>query len=190
LLGLIPGNQDSWWTVLADSSVEPVAAKFLAAVRSYGLPAIWAALDEPGFPPDQAIRWARTFPPGSSALGLPTPADRGTASWVLEAAACGDDKLFAGLADRDPTSRLMSVELIADRAMDDPRAIPALLNLLEHDPSHDVRLMAAWCLTPLAGQPRIYQALLAAAAQDEDLEVRWQARYAITLTRRERPTAK
>ncbi len=186
LLGLIPGNQDAWWTVRADGPVQPVAAKFLAAVRSYGWPAILAALDDPGFPPDPADRWARTFPPvPSAAVQQHAPQDLGPDAWVLQPVGRDSDGLFAELADQDHTIRFTAVELIAQTAMDDPRALPALLNRLEHDPSEAVRRMAARGLARLARRDDVRQALQAAAAEDEDLEVRWEARYAIRLARRE-----
>lgn len=65
LLGLIPANRDPWWTVSATDTAAPAAARFLRAVRDYGWPALLAAIDDPGFPPDPTDRWARTFPPAS-----------------------------------------------------------------------------------------------------------------------------
>jgi hypothetical protein len=38
----------SWWTVRASGPVEPVAGEVLWVFRSYGWPAIQAALDSPG----------------------------------------------------------------------------------------------------------------------------------------------
>ena len=184
LLGLIPGNEDSWWTVSAGVPADTVAARVLGAFRSYGWPAILAALDEPGFPPDPAVRWARTFPPApSSADRQHTRADHRPPAWVLQPASRDSDSLFAELADEDYITRYTAVELISDTAIDDPRAVPALLDRLERDPSQPVRLMAARGIRPLARHAAVRQALQQAAASDEDVEIRWEARYAIRLTK-------
>ncbi len=186
LLGLIPGNQDPWWTVSATDTAGPAAARFLRAFRDYGWPAIQAALDSPGFPPDPAVRWARTFPPASRHY---RPADPGPPAWILQPAGRDNDDLFAELGDEDHIARFSSVELIGDIAIDDPRAAGALINRLEHDPSEAVRRMAACGLRPLAGLDDVRRALQAAAAEDEDLEVRWEARYALRLARSARQGA-
>jgi hypothetical protein len=175
LLGLIPDNEDGWWTVSAEDPAEQAAAPFVGAVRDYGWPAIQAALDNPGFPPDPAVRWARTFPPASS---LQPPADPGLPAWILQPAGSDDDDLFAELADDNHITRFTAVELIGDIAIGDPRAAAALINRLEHDPSEAVRRMAASGLRPLARDDDVRRALQAAAAEDEDLQVRWEARYA------------
>jgi len=184
LLGLIPGNEETWWTVSAGGPADTVAARVLGAFRSYGWPAILAALDEPGFPPDPAVRWARTFPPApSSADRQHTQADHRPPAWVLHPAGRDSDSLFAELADEDHLTRFTAVELISDTAIDDPRAVPALLDRLERDPSQPVRLMAARGIRPLARHAAVRQALQQAAVSDEDVEIRWEARYAIRLTK-------
>ncbi len=183
LLGLIPGNRDSWWTVSARGHADAVAARFLTGFRSYGWPAILAALDDPGFPPDPATRWARTYPPvPSTAAGQDTHADHRPPAWVLDPAGWDSDDLFAELGDDHDITRYTAVEAISETAIDDPRAVPALLDRLERDPSQPVRLMAARGLRPLARQAAVRQALQQAAAMDEGVEIRWEARYAIRLT--------
>lgn len=62
-----------------------------------------------------------------------------------------------------------------------------LLDRLEHDPSDRVRWQAARALAPLAGRAEAAAALRAAVAQDEDLQVRWAARYALRLAAAARP---
>ena len=91
-------------------------------------------------------------------------------------------KLFAEFGDGDEITRYTAVELIGETAIEDPRAVPALLERLEHDPSQPVRLMAARGLRPLARLAAVRQALQQAAAMDEDVEIRWAARYALRLT--------
>jgi HEAT repeat protein len=61
------------------------------------------------------------------------------------------------------------------------RAIPALLNRLEFDPSPHVRERAALGLGRVCDQPEVREAFLAAAADDEDVQVRWAARYGLRL---------
>ena len=67
----------------------------------------------------------------------------------------------------------------------DFRAFQALLARLETDPSPSIRQGAAWYLLRTADEERSSQALRAAAAEDEDVEVRWIARYALRLAQGE-----
>jgi len=48
-------------------------------------------------------------------------------------------------------------------------------------PNPDIRQAVAWYLLPRAHEDLIGQALRAASADDEDVEVRWIARYALRL---------
>lgn len=69
---------------------------------------------------------------------------------------------------------------MAGHALGDPRAVPALLDRLEHDPSPVIRkLVASRMLTRLAQQAGVRAALQAAAADDHDPGVRWAVRYAL-----------
>jgi hypothetical protein len=70
----------------------------------------------------------------------------------------------------------------ADR---DPRAFQAVLTRLETDPHPAIRHAAAWFLPRRAGEEHGRQALQAAATEDEDIQVRWVARYAFRLAERE-----
>jgi hypothetical protein len=58
---------------------------------------------------------------------------------------------------------------------------PALLEILEKDPDSGERGSAARRLIPWAGTEDVGAALRAAAADDEDVWVRWAARYALRL---------
>ncbi len=148
------------WEVRSGGPVEPVASEVLRVFRSYGWPAIQAALDNPGYPKDSAVRWARTFPK------IP----RGPLSGGERAAA--------------QRSRAELAELMT-RADRDPRAFQALLARLETHPDPGIRHSAAWWLLHRASEERSRQALRAAAAEDEDVEVRWIARYALRLAGQE-----
>jgi hypothetical protein len=146
----------SRWEVTAAAPVGPVAGEVLRVFRSCGWPAIQAALDNPGYPRDPAVRWPRTFPkrpPGQ----FPDEAE----------------------ADRQAQEEL---EEIMIRAGTDPRAFQVLLARLETDPNPSIRQGVAWYLLRTAHEERSSQALRAALAEDEDVEVRWIARYALRLT--------
>ena len=63
--------------------------------------------------------------------------------------------------------------------LNDPRAFQALLARLETDPGPCIRQGVAWYLLGRAHEDPSAQALRAAAAEDEDTDVRWIARYAL-----------
>jgi hypothetical protein len=181
LHALIPGNRDqTQWTVRACSPAES-AEELLAVFRSYGWPAIQAALDSPGYPPGPGVVWPRSFPPQPSpaARGAAGP-DLGPLTWPLRRTGQRDD-LLGGVAHPDEWVRAGAVSDLAVAAGRDAQVTEALFNRLERDPSPLVRAAAAHGLTPLASQPSIRAALRAAAAEDEDVGVRWAARYAIRL---------
>jgi HEAT repeats len=180
LQGLVPGSF-SRWAVRADSPVEPVADHLLNVFRHYGWPAIQAALDSPGYPPDPAVTWPRSFAaqPSPAARGATSP-NLGGLTWALRRTGERDD-LFTDISDPDEHVRAGAVSDIGTNASDDARTVAALLNRLEHDPSPAVRSAAARALRPQAGQPQVYAAFQAAAGQDEDHLVRWEARYALRL---------
>ena len=181
LLHLIPGNRDPWWTVHATDSAEPAAARFLAAFRRYGWPAMLAATDSPGFPPEPHTRWARTFPRAGETFWGDGPPALEPIAWALQPIDGPADQWFARLNDDRDAGRINALRLITERAAEDPRTLPVLLDRLEHDPSHFAREHAAVFLASRARDQPVLQALRAATRQDEDLQVRWAARYAIRL---------
>jgi HEAT repeat protein len=89
--------------------------------------------------------------------------------------------MFALLASSDPIDRFTGIGTIGERASDDLRVLPALLDRLEHDPDQRVRRTAAFNLRWSTAHDAVRQALQAAAADDENLEVRWAARYILRL---------
>jgi HEAT repeats len=179
---LIPGRLGQRWAVQAGRSGRPVAASVLGGLREQGWPAIQAALEAPGYPVDPRARWARTFPPRPGAGERPSlpPGLAGLAE-VLVPSGSAADQWFAGLADRDEAARCSAVDRIGTEAAGDPRALPVLLDRLQHDPSDRVRWQAARALRPSAGSAEVRAALTAAGAEDEDIQVRWAARYALRL---------
>ena len=148
------------WILEAGRPVEPVASEVLRIFFSYGWPAIQAALDNPGYPRDPSVQWARTFPK------IP----RGPAS---------NDEMAAERRSR------RALEEAVRRADRDPRAFQAVLTLLETDPHPGIRHTAAWWLLSRVGEERAGSALRAAAIEDEDVQVRWVARYAFRLAERQ-----
>ncbi len=182
LLALLPGDENRHqWTVRADSPAEPVAADLLDAFRRYGWPAIQAAVDSPGYPPDPAVTWPRSFAPSASpaALGADGP-NLGPLTWPLRRTGQRDD-LLDDISDPDEIVRFGAVGDLGLAADRDPGVVAVLLSRLEHDPSPAVRGAAARGLRLLAAQPEVGAAFQAAAAQDEDVTVRWWARYAFRL---------
>jgi len=144
------------WIIHAGNTIEPVAGEVVHSLRSHAWPAIQAALDNPGYPPDRSIRWARTFPK------IP----RGPRF---------DDEVAAAQRSRGKAGDLMR------RAASDPGALQALLARLETEPDPGIRRDMAWYLIPRACEEEISRALQAANVEDEDIGVRWIARYALLL---------
>ena len=183
LHALIPGNESFMhWTVRADEPAEPVGDHLLRLFRSYGWPAIQAALDSPGYPPDPSATWVRSFDPepNPAAQGASGPS-LGPLTWLVHRATHQDDDVFAELADSDEMVRMEAAMVIGSDELHNDRAIPALLNRLEFDPSPHVRERAALGLGRVCDQPKVRAAFLAAAADDEDVQVRWAARYGLRL---------
>ena len=66
--------------------------------------------------------------------------------------------------------------------MSDWRAVPALVDRLEHDLNPYIRCWIAYrALTPLARDVRVRPALRGAVSEDRDGRTRWAARYALRL---------
>lgn len=183
LPALMPGRHRGWWNLQTGEPMEPVAEDVLAAFHAYGWPAILAAVDSPGYPKDPAVRWARTFPAGPGTPG-PAPLDLAGPAGLGQGTDPEVNELFTEITDADPGIRLAAAETIVEFAGDDPRTVTALLHLLEHDPLDGIRRLAALGLAPSADEVQVRESLQAAAAQDEDLQVRWAARYAIRLVPR------
>jgi hypothetical protein len=146
-----------WWTVTAGGQVEPVARSVLQAFHGYGWPAIQAALDDPGYPPDPAVHWARAFPPLPQ---RPLTAAEDAAIWRTRSKVYHTSKWRRN----DPF---------------------ALLEILEKDPLAGERESAARRLIPWASTEEVSHALRSAATEDEDVRVRWASRYALRLADRQ-----
>jgi hypothetical protein len=167
----------AWWQVQADRPTAPVAEAALSAIRRYAIPAIRAALDDPGRGTSSNDRWTRTFPRvddrASDGLGVEPDA------WYVQPEGTDSDRCFAALTSEYPLDRYNAAAAIGTEAIGDHRAVPALLDRLEHE-SHQFirRSIASACLLPVAEDPAVRAALSAAAIADEDVQVRWAARFA------------
>jgi hypothetical protein len=255
------------WEIEVGRPIEPVAASLLEAIRRYGLPAMQAAMDSPGYPPDPDHEWPRTFPRPGDNIDGDGPPDLGEIAWVIRplnqeadqwlpmlasestdqrikalsellrlkdddpraSAALSDrrdrdpsrrvrkyvadqfamplreeeddrapeigqiawamqpngqpaDKWLARLADHSDAARRGALRMITEKAPDDPRTLPVLLDRLEHDPSPWMRQYMTELLTPRAQSHTVRQALQAAASEDENSDVRWAARYSLRRT--------
>ncbi|MGO8960702.1 MAG: hypothetical protein ACLQFR_25500 [Streptosporangiaceae bacterium] len=184
LFALMPAQEfpeSGFWEVLAGKPTAAIAAVVVSAVRRYALPAIRAALDDPGHQLDPAVQWARRIP------SVPGPFDHAAdghgvdpGAWYVQPDGTVTDRLFAALTSAYPHDRYDALKAIGQGAMGDRRAVPALLERLEHEPQQLTRRSIACArLLPVAHDPAVGAALSAAAAEDEDVEVRWAARFAL-----------
>jgi hypothetical protein len=170
------------WTVEVGRPAAPVAEDLLAAFRGKGWPAIQALLDDPGYPPDQSRTWARTLAPIRGRAGWAAVRRRlEEAVSVVATVNPSFDKQFAYLSDQEPGTRRHAIDDLTNWAADDPRTELAVLNRLAEDPDPEVRRTAALRLAGRATGDAVREALEYAAAEDEDLNVRWAARYALKL---------
>ena len=164
------------WLVVAGEPTDAVAADVIAAVGRYGVPAMEAMLTDA---PRPAGGWPRSFPRSADLADHAPDGGANPAAWFVQPAGTVADRSFRRLTDRDVRSRVGAVGLL-EEAMTDPRAVPALLDRLAHDPEPMIRrLVAMRLLAPSAGEPAVRAALAAAAAEDKRADVRWAARYAL-----------
>jgi hypothetical protein len=174
------GAIDTWWTIDGPQA-DQVAGSFIAAISRYVMPALRARLEEPVALRAADVVWQRTFP---EVPDLPErQPDGGGAEPALpfvQPAGSPLDRHFADFSSGIALLRLQVGEYVAERGMNDPRTVPALLDRLEHDPSPWIRTaVAGRMLTIVAHQERVRPALRAAAAADEMALVRYAARYAL-----------
>lgn len=87
------------------------------------------------------------------------------------------EDLRHGLNHDDWRVRHESVVRISARWRDDPRTLPAILQMAVEDPVPQVRDSAVMCLTDYPGDA--VRGTLERAAHDPDPEVRWSANYCL-----------
>jgi hypothetical protein len=174
---------DTWWELRGAEPTEPVAVSVVSAIRCYVVPAIQAGLDDLALQQAPDGHWPRTFP-SVPAMHERQPDGGGSdkGAWYLQPAGTEADDSFAELASDIAINRLDSACYVTENALSDPRAVPALVDRLERDPSPVIRgRVASRMLALLAREPLVRSALQASAAEDEDEMVRWAAFYALRL---------
>jgi HEAT repeat protein len=114
--------------------------------------------------------------------GGDSPPDLDEIAWALAPTGKPADQWFTWLASGDAQGRSEAIRMIGRKARRDSRSLPVLLDRLEHDPSPHVRENAAEALGHLVTNEPARKALRETAAKDEDMQVRWAARYALKLT--------
>ena len=87
------------------------------------------------------------------------------------------EELRQGLSHEDWRVRHESVIRISARWRNDPRTLPAILQMAVEDPISEARDSAVMCLTDHPGEAA--NATLERAAHDPDAEVRWSANYCL-----------
>jgi hypothetical protein len=177
---------DAWFALLADES----AAGRLDALNAITENAADDArcqvvlIDRRKRDPSRRVRRYATdlFSPYANNDDCEGPPALDELAWALQPTGQPADEWFARLASESSAERGDALRMITEKSADDPRCRAVLLDRLEHDPSYGVRRYAAKLLTTVNADQSVRQALRDAAAFDEDLEVRWAARYALRLT--------
>ena len=87
------------------------------------------------------------------------------------------EELHRGMSHEDWRVRHESVIRISARWRDDPRTLPAILQMAVEDPAPEARDQAVMCLLDYPGDavhPTLHR-----ASHDPDAEVRWSANYCL-----------
>lgn len=90
------------------------------------------------------------------------------------------EELHAGLRHGSETVRGEAVIRLRARHPEDRRTIPALIEMLKHDPSSDVRFLTAMQLGHFADDQRVQNALAAASKSDPAADVRDEADWVLS----------
>jgi HEAT repeat protein len=164
---------DTWWEIRGGQSYDAVADSVITALRRYALPAIQAGLEDRQRA-DVGWQWAGGY------LGDPDDGGATTSSSFVRPTGSTYDEQFASFANSMPRRRLDAAEIVTECAASDPRAVPALVDRLRHDPQPGIRkAIASRMLCLFTDHPDVVPALQQAAAGDRDTGVRWAARYAL-----------
>jgi len=137
---LVPGMHH--WDIEAGKPIEPVADSLLDAIRRYGLPAMQAAMDSPGYPPDPGREWPRSFPRPGDDVG-DGPPDLGEIAWTQRPLNQEADQWLPLLASESTADRMEALRNLLPLEKADPRASAALSDRQDRDPSRRVRRYAA-----------------------------------------------
>lgn len=177
---LLPEQNDTWWVLPARANTDELREDVLDAILSYGLIALEAALQELELAIDASKKWPRTFkePEAGDDYSEPVvlPHERPLPRDL--------DELFR-ILNEEPSSNTTRwwSWLAYEAAPHDPRLLPLLMRILESDPNSYARSSAALQLAfGFGGQETAIAALRSSAAEDEELQVRIAARYAVALS--------
>jgi HEAT repeats/Domain of unknown function (DUF4304) len=180
---LVPDMDSPWWQVTTEASVTVTGDGVVRAMRDFVLPAILALFEDPDFSGDPDVSWrtwGRTFPFGPL---RPTrdPFAHNQNPLVSEGRAWSDERVLEKLSDDNVVVRLLALQMIQERpSLRDARTSTLVKQCLEHDPHPGVRQNAAR-IVGIMPDEGVVDALQAAADEDEELKVRWSARYALAL---------
>ena len=178
---LLPEMVDTWWRVSSNSSSASTAEAVVRALTEFGWPAIQAVLESPGFPADPDERWKRSFP---SLYGDDNqPGGPPNNPSAIEARSWSAEETIGKLHDANVFVRILALGEVRNRETTtwNSATKDEVRQCLEHDPHPHVRRNAARVLGLMTGNGTTTDALRAAAREDEDLYVRWSARYALAL---------
>ncbi len=177
---LLPEMEGTWWRVTTEASASVTAAAVVRAMRDYALPAIQALFADPSFAGKVDVNWSRRFP---------TPPRRPTNDafafkenpLVPDGRAWSDSQVLENLFDDKVVARILALQMIRERqSLREARTLACVTSCLEHDVHPGVRRDAARTLGIMPGDG-VVEALQEAANEDEGLEVRWGARFALAL---------
>jgi hypothetical protein len=110
---LTPDKAVGRWTVEIGSPLQPVAESVLDAIRRYGLPAMQAALDSPGFPPTPVMNGHACFPAADDGV-VDGPLDLGEIAWVLRPLNQDADQWLPMLTDPNADRRMQALPRLFD----------------------------------------------------------------------------
>ncbi|HET9060009.1 MAG TPA: HEAT repeat domain-containing protein [Acidimicrobiales bacterium] len=185
--GVLPMLSEHWWKLHAEEDVQRVTTEVVDAIKGHASPAFAALLRVPGLPGTTLARiWPRSFAGQTAALTEPYR-DAPSRRLPLWREALVQATLVRLLSDSQLVERLSSsawfrhlvVCEILGRGLQNEGAMDVVLDRLEHDPDPGVRASVARAYGSLALSDEVVDRLSEAAQEDEDLEVRWSATYAI-----------
>ena len=183
---LMPLLTEFWWQLTTNEPCDAIADQVCDALALFARLALEALLETPGLPGGSLSRiWPRSFAgerdEACESLSVIEKFHHGLS--VGQAIRDWPREELLGQLARDPVVRDMAILEILRRGLSGSDVTAALSERLERDPHPVVRGCAARALGALARGEEALGSLLLAASDDEDLDVRWSAEYALSLRR-------
>jgi hypothetical protein len=180
---LLPWFSDSWWRLSTGADPVPVSDQVGQALTDFAWPALNALLQIPGLPGSSLPRlWQRPLGDGDDgARARLSHGERLREQQVVAYVVHG--WTTAELIDRlasDSVARSTVIFEIMRRNLQDDDVAAALADRLEHDTNPVLRGHAARAYGSLALDEDVPDRLQMAADEDRDLDVRWNARFALS----------